>query len=233
MADKLRIGFIIGAHEYDSYHMTEMLNAMEDIQFYPMLLRNYIYNVGGCNDPMDGFVFFSFEQKNDDPDETCGNGTAQPKDTLYNLGADGKGLVLLHHFLTSHLGCEAVDEAIGIPNRTFYYDSELQGDQHRPYDYKHDETMNIHVEPVDHPITRGITDFTLIDETYRLPVPSDREEILLTTDNELSCPAIMWTRKQQNSREVCFCLGHDREAYTNDSFRELLHRSILWSCGKL
>ena len=34
MADKLRIGFIIGAHEYDSYHMTEMLNAMEDIQFY-------------------------------------------------------------------------------------------------------------------------------------------------------------------------------------------------------
>ncbi len=220
MSEKLKIGLIIGAHEFDSYMFDEMLYAMEDITFYPMIMRSFIYNVGHTNEKMDGFLFFNFEQEADDPKSPCGNSDLLPEDTLYRLGHDGKGLFFLHHALTAYMDCAYIDRVLGIPGRKL--DS-----------YEHNVPMKIHVADPGHPIMQGMEDFEVIDETYAISKPTDYEDLLLTTDNAKSSPAIMWTRKQDKSRLVCLALGHDDRAYTNPFFVRALHQGILWSCHKI
>lgn len=138
----------------------------------------------------------------------------------------GKGLVVLHHAFCSYdIWPEYVKIAGG---RYHHFPWKKDGVEQSPSTFKHNVEFNIKVEDPDHPITKGISDFSLIDEAY------DNTEILpnihplLSTNTPGNGPFVCWTNNYGKSRVVTLTLGHDNQVWENPSFIEILSRSILW-----
>ena len=84
-----------------------------------------------------------------------------------------------------------------------------------------------------HPITRGLDDWELTDETYVMNEPVDGSRILVATDHPRSMQAIAWTRTVNGTRVFCYQGGHDARAYNDPGFRRLLLRGLTWAGGRL
>lgn len=48
--------------------------------------------------------------------------------------------------------------------------------------YKHDENINIKIKNTIHPITKDLSDWTMVDERYLMENASEENNILLITD---------------------------------------------------
>ncbi|MBD3183970.1 hypothetical protein GF312_16920 [Candidatus Poribacteria bacterium] len=94
------------------------------------------------------------------------------------------------------------------------------------------EKMNIHVANSEHPITKGLSDWEMIDETYVMNDADDDNEILLTTDHPKSMKTIAWARQHKKSRVFCCESGHDNRTWENDNFQTVLQRGIKWVAVK-
>jgi hypothetical protein len=79
-----------------------------------------------------------------------------------------------------------------------------------------------------HPVTRGLSDFTILDETYGGFEVKPGSHILLTTEEPTSTRNIAWVKEYGRSRVVYIQLGHDHHAYENPNFRKLLAQAIRW-----
>ena len=91
-----------------------------------------------------------------------------------------------------------------------------------------------HIEVCGHPITDGLEDFTLVDETYIIGEPQEEgNTILITTNNPVSIKNIAWVRQYEKSRVFCYASGHDGQSYKDVSFRKVLKNGILWSIHRL
>ena len=94
--------------------------------------------------------------------------------------------------------------------------------------YKHDMHFKIHVADPDHPVTRGVKDFDMHDETYKwFDVASDCHP-LLTTDEPESNKVIAWAKTYEAARVVYLQSGHDHFAYENPNYQRLLRQAISW-----
>jgi len=85
----------------------------------------------------------------------------------------------------------------------------------------------------DHPITKGMEPFEVVDETYMMPDADPGNEILLTTDNANSTKTVGWTRQYKKSRVFCTPLGHDKLVWAHPSFRQLVQRAIEWCANRI
>ena len=138
----------------------------------------------------------------------------------------GKGLVVLHHAFCSYdIWPEYVKIAGG---RYHHFPWKKDGVEQTPSRFAQNIEFKIKIEDPNHPITKGLSDFTLIDEAY------DNTEILpgihplLSTNTPKSGPLVCWTNNYGKSRVVTLTLGHDRQTWENPTFIEILSRSILW-----
>jgi type 1 glutamine amidotransferase len=139
---------------------------------------------------------------------------------LDRLGKSGQGIVLLHHAVLSYPQWPFWNAVSGTADRTFKYFPQ--------------QTVRFSVvDSGSHPISRGVRDFTMIDETYAMGEPSPDNDIIVTTDHPKSVRAIAWTRQFKNSRVFCYLSGHDRSVYENVSFRQVLRRGMLWAADRL
>jgi type 1 glutamine amidotransferase len=86
------------------------------------------------------------------------------------------------------------------------------------------------VELVDenHPVTWGMEDFTIHDEGYSNITVLDQVTPLLTSDHPDSSPIIGWAHTRNKSQVVYLMLGHDKYAYQNPAFIQLLENSVYW-----
>jgi len=81
----------------------------------------------------------------------------------------------------------------------------------------HDVTFPVRVADRNHPVTRGIADFEIHDETYILFDVHAGVTVLLTTDAPTSQPTLAWAKTYEAARVVYLQLGHDHLAYENPS----------------
>jgi len=138
----------------------------------------------------------------------------------------GKGLVVLHHAFCSYdIWPEYVKIAGG---RYHHFPWEKDGVMQKPSTYKHDTQFHIKVADPNHPITKGISDFSLVDEAYGNTELLSSVHPLLSTNTENNGPLVGWTNNYGKARVVTLTLGHDRNTWENPTFIELLSRSILW-----
>ena len=138
----------------------------------------------------------------------------------------GKGLVVLHHAFCSYdIWPEYVKIAGG---RYHHYQWEKDGVMQKPSTYMHDVKFDIKVEDPKHPITKGISDFSIIDEAYGNTELLSTVHPLLSTNTPLNGPLVCWANNYGKSRVVTLTLGHDIQSWENPSFIEILSRSILW-----
>ncbi len=93
--------------------------------------------------------------------------------------------------------------------------------------------MNVKIADREHPITQGLSDFTIHDETYKGNWFAKDNHVLLTTDHPKNDTTVCWMRPSRDNRVVFLQLGHDGKAYANPNLRELIVRSIRWAGGRL
>ena len=143
---------------------------------------------------------------------------------------EGKGLVVLHHALCSYQKWPEYEKIIG---GKYYLDKvTVNGVEQPASSYKHGMHFKIHVADPNHPITRGISDFEIDDETYKdFGVLSDSHP-LLTTDEPTSTKTLAWTRDYKGARVVYIQSGHDHTAYENPNYQRLLSQAIRWAAKR-
>jgi type 1 glutamine amidotransferase len=145
---------------------------------------------------------------------------AAQKDNLKAFAESGKGLVVLHHALVNF-------------NDWPWY-RELAGGQYseKKSTYKHD--VDLDIEAVrDHPVTRGLRKFRINDETYKGMWISDKNTVLLRTNDSTSDGPVAWVSPYMKSRVVSIQLGHGPLAHKSPEWQALVRNAILWSAGRL
>jgi type 1 glutamine amidotransferase len=97
--------------------------------------------------------------------------------------------------------------------------------------YKHGADFTVHIEDTQHPITRGLADFQVHDETYKKCSFETDNHLLLTTNHPDSDRELGWIRGYGRGK-VCFIMvGHGPTVYANPTYRQLVARSIRWSAN--
>jgi len=138
----------------------------------------------------------------------------------------GKGLVALHHAFCSYDFWPEYTNIIG--GRYHHFPWDKNGEVQPPSRYKHDLPMDIKVIDKKHPVTKGVQDFRIIDEAYGGTEILETVHPLLGTDEPLNGPLVCWTNNYGNAKVVTFTLGHDKQAWENPAFSQVLSQAILW-----
>ena len=139
---------------------------------------------------------------------------------------EGIGVVSLHHNLAAHRYWDEYRKIIG--GRWIYKPMEIDGVKYGSTAYRHGQTIDVTVVDKKHPITQGVTDFTVHDETYKNFYKSSNVHVLLTTDNPKNSKEIAWTTSYGKSPVFYLQLGHDAHAWQNPAYPKLLINAIRW-----
>ncbi len=153
--------------------------------------------------------------------------TEEAKANLVRHLEEGKGLVVLHHALVSYqdwpwwwkevVGARYVREA---------------GEGLKPSSYKHGVRLATRTVKA-HPVTRGVPDLYIVDETYKDMWFSPEIEVLIRTDHPAADGPLVWIGPYRKARVAVIQLGHGPEAHRHPHFRKLVHNAILWAAGRL
>ena len=150
---------------------------------------------------------------------------AEKADFLARL-KEGKGLLALHHSLADYQNWPEFERIIGgrynLAKRT------VNGVEKPASIYQHGLHFRVRVANPQHPVTQGVTDFDIEDETYGLFDVSAQVHALLTTDEPTSTKTIGWARTYEAARVVYLQSGHDHTAYDNPNYRRLVANAIRW-----
>ncbi len=143
---------------------------------------------------------------------------------------EGKGLVVLHHAIASYQKWPEYARIIGAQ---YYLEKTVVNGVEKPASlWQHDVKIAVRVADAEHPVTRGVKDFEIHDETYKLFDLATDAHTLLTTDQPLSNKEIAWAKTYEKARVVYMQSGHDHLAYENPNFQRLLRQAIQWVAGK-
>ncbi|MBN2375197.1 MAG: ThuA domain-containing protein [Sedimentisphaerales bacterium] len=193
-------------------------------------------------DSFDGILYLSAEQR--DQSEIFEDISKWPYDVivLYNMTQEiseqrrenfkklldkGVGLVALHHSIASFQEWPEYRKIIG--GRYYLKDTVENGVLYKPGSYQHDLDLNIKVANRQHPITLGLEDFVIHDESYKGSAFESSNEVLLTTNHPTSDEPVCWVSNYGKSRICYIQLGHGPEAYGNENYRQLVKQAIKWA----
>jgi len=157
--------------------------------------------------------------------------TEAEKVRFLSLFDQGVGVIVLHHALLSYQDWPEYERIAGgkyVLDPAKESDPTVRGsncwNDPGKSGCKPDVTIPVRIVAKDHPVTAGLSDFTLTDELY-LDVHMRPDVVpLAATGDEV----LVWAREQGRSRVVGTMLGHGPPAYGDPSFRKLLAQSIRW-----
>ncbi len=139
----------------------------------------------------------------------------------------GVGYVALHHALGGRPEWEGYRNVLG--GRWLWQEQEIDGKTYSKSTYRHGERIPVVVADKEHPITRGIDDFVIIDEVYGGLYVSPDVHVLLRSNHPDCNPEIAWVTKYGRSPVFYLMLGHDNQAWSNPMYPELVLRGIRWA----
>ena len=214
----IRVLVITGNHSYNketfnamfdsfgnkiTYQVTEFPEAYE--MFLPENRNKY-----------DVLVFYHMWQKI----------TEEQKTILADCIRQGKPLVALHHSICAFDDWEEYWHIIG--GKYFHKPTILNGKKYPACSYIHDIHFRASVVDGNNPVTKGVKDFDLFDETYKGYWVDPGVKPLLTTTDTTSTPVIGWTKTYGKARIVTLQSGHDSPTFQNPDFRKILMQAIEW-----
>ena len=220
--DPIRVLIVTGGHDFEREPFFDIFKGEKDITYHevqhPNATRMFHADKRSFYD-----VIVLYDMWQTIPEED--------QDAALDLFRAGKGMVALHHCLASYSNYPEYEEIIG--GKYFIQDTK-EGNKTIPAStYNHDQTINVRICDPDHPITKGMKDFTIHDETYGGFHVLDGVHRLLETNHPLSGKTIGWCHKYEASRVVYIQLGHDHLAYNNPNYRQLVRQAIRWAAGRL
>lgn len=150
--------------------------------------------------------------------------TEEQKVLFMNIFEKGIGVLFLHHSLVSHQEWGKYENIVG--GKYFHQAWVDDGKKYGPSTYKHDQDFVVQIIDNNHPVTNGLRDFEIKDETYLNYRVQKNVKPLLKTDHRESGELLGWTHNYKNSKVVYLMLGHDKNAFGNSSFKQLVENSI-------
>ena len=208
--DNITVAVITGGHAFDVPGFQAIFRDMPGVDSYIQHQDNWVEDVAKVREEYDVLLFYNMPR---------GEPETRAKAIFEQLGESGQGIFLLHHAILAYLPWSFWGDLVGIPDRSFGFDMQQE--------------LTVKVGDPDHPITQGIADWQMVDETYSMASAGQDSRILLTTEHPLSMRVLGWTRQFRNSRVFCFQSGHDNLTYVNPDFREILLRGIQWCAGRI
>jgi uncharacterized protein len=204
--DKIRVLVTVGGHEYEEKSFDAMFAAMPDLQVTKAIMPKELGLLKpGLEKTYDVLVRY----------DIVSNLTAQQKSAFVDLMQSGIGFVSLHHNLCVQKTWSEYKDIIGTTTDTTW---------------KEGLDMRIFVVDKAHPVTRGVNNFVIRDETYNGYHISPNVHVLLRTDHPTNNPSeIAWTTRFGRSPVVYLMLGHDGQAYGNPNYRTLVCNAIHWT----
>jgi hypothetical protein len=155
----------------------------------------------------------------------------EAKADFVNLIKGGKGLVVVHHGIGSYLDWPEYWKIMGM--RWYHTNTMVDGVVKFSYPSDSDDNhFRVHVVDPEHPVTRGMKDYDMIDETYKAFDVYAGSQPLLTTDCPISNKVIAWAKTYGEGRVVCIQSGHGPNAYVNPNFQTFLRQAIQWTAKK-
>jgi hypothetical protein len=221
MAQPIRVLVVTGGHDYNRSAFEGMLDSLPGEISYKIaeFPDAFVQFDKQHRDDYDVIVFYHMWQV---------ISPVQQKE-LTECIRKGKPLVVLHHSICAF---DNWDEYINLIGGKYFHRSDtVNGQVLPPSSYKHDVNIAIHVKDKTHPVTAGIADFSILDETYDNFYVQPEVTTLLSTDTPGSTKIIGWTKNYGRARVVTLQSGHDVPAYRSPEYRSLLSQAIRWVSG--
>ena len=217
----IRVAVVTGGHAFDRKAFFDMFDAIPGIEHTHIRLQDNSEVFEDIEDwPYDVLLLYNMS-----------DGISEKRQANFKtLLERGVGLVVLHHAIANYPDWPGYREIIGAAY--FRKETEIDGVTHPKSEYTHDVDVSIKVADDTHPVTAGLTDFSLNDEVYRKWILDPGNRVLLTTDHPESDPALCWVRNYAVSRVVCIQPGHGPGSFADTSFRRLVSQAIFWTAGK-
>jgi type 1 glutamine amidotransferase len=214
----IRILVITGGHDYKVDQFNQMLtNLGENITFQiAELPAAYDMFLPENRNKYDVLVFYHMWQKITD----------EQANVLAGCIREGKPLVALHHSICAYDDWPEYFNIIG--GKYFHKPTVVRGKEYPACTYIHDLHFRVRIVDRKNPVTKGLTDFDIFDETYKGYYVEEGITPLLTTDEPSSTPVIGWSKTYGKSRVVTLQSGHDAPTFENPNYRKLLKQSIEW-----
>jgi len=217
--EPVRVLLVTGGHGFDREPFYKFLGSLSGIVFSEVTHPNAMVMFRPENRALFDVALFY------DMPRTI---SEQEKKDFTDCLNEGKGVVVWHHAYCSYQDWDEYQNIIGGRyHERPWVDS--NGVQRLASSYKYNVKIRVNVADINHPITKGIEDFDIIDETYANGSVNPDVHILLTTEEPSSTPALAWTNKYGNSKVVTILLGHDNQAWSNPSFAKLMTQAIMWA----
>jgi type 1 glutamine amidotransferase len=214
----IRILVITGNHTYKVEQFNQMLASLGENITYQVapLPAAYDMFLPENRSKYDVLVFYHMWQKITD----------EQAKVFADCIKRGKPVVALHHSICAYDDWPEYFNIIG--GKYFHKPTIVNGKEYAVCSYIHDVNFKIKVVDRGNPITKGLNDFEIFDETYKGYYVEEGVTPLLTTDEPSSQPIIGWTKKYGRARIVTLQSGHDVPTFENPNFRKLLKQAIEW-----
>jgi len=208
---KIKVLVVAGGHGYPVEPFRAVFRSFHDMDctFVDEKKGGEAFNDIG-QFPYDAILLYNFEK----------NPSPQERENFLKLLDRGVGLVILHHAIYGYrTSWPEFQKIVGVT-------SWLSG-------AKDDVHFKIHVADPKHPITKGLSDFPIHDETYLGHGLDPKMHVILTTDEPTNSKHVAWVHTYRNAPVCYFQLGHDEKAYRNPQFQAVLGQAIRWVAGRL
>jgi hypothetical protein len=220
---KIRVLLTTGGHGFQAEPFYAAFDAMPDLEYTKAELpKDADLLKPGLEKQYDAIVMYDMVR----------GITPEQQKAFVELLQTGIGVVSLHHNLGAHRDWDEFRKIIG--GKFCLEDQVLDGKQYKQTPWSHGEHLNVTVTEAgkSHPITKGIEEFEIHDETYGPFYTAPDIRVLLRTDHPKNNPEVAWTTRCGKSRVFYLMLGHDKFAYENPNFRKLVHQGIRWAAGE-
>ena len=222
--DPIKVVVVTGGHDFEREPFFKLFQGYDDIDYVEAMQKDHSELFEDISNwDYDVIVLYNMTQEISPKRQA--NFTTLLRDR-------GVGLVALHHCEGAFQNRDEYRQIIGT--KYPLQDQTIDGVAFKTGTFKHDVDLTVQIADRDHPITRGLDDFAIHDETYHGLWFAKDNHVLLTTDHETSDKTIGWTRPDYGKARVCLLQGgHDGQAYANPNFRTLIVRAVRWSAGQL
>lgn len=219
-ADKIHVLVFTGGHDFERDPFFTLFKGYDDIEYQEVVhpKANQVFTDGTA---MKADVLVLYDMWTQITDEQ--------KAGLLNYLKAGKGIVSLHHSIANYTDWP---EYLNIIGGTYITDPKGRKIDDKFYPtskYLHNVKFPVQIADPNHPITQGLHDFEVLDETYGDFYVSPEVHVILKANHPTSGPIVGWTKNYGPARIAYLQLGHDHNSFQNPNYRSLVYQAIRWA----
>jgi type 1 glutamine amidotransferase len=221
-AKPINILIVTGGHDFDKTNFYKMFDNMPNVKYDKAELpKDMDLLARGLEKKYD--LLLTYDMNNFQVSQ-------EQREQFAKLIELGMPLLVMHHSICGYDNWQLYWRMIG--GKYLHKPVEIDGKSYPASSYKHDLDMNIQVADKEHPITRGVENFTIHDEGYKGMYIREGIHVLLKTDHPDATTEVAWTTQYGKSAIFVIALGHDKQSYENPNLRKLLQQGIEWSISE-